>query len=343
MSSKIVIPPNQQFQFRLTKEEWISAEFERVTIQYEKLLDILDQVRFIGINGLIQRENKKISPFYFQIVSENEEDFLIIAFSIPIFQSLDSIALQTGMEYFAAILKHMFCEKKPTHEAEVAAFIDIKRLLPIRYRDNEITPYEDFTEKIEVQLRMRVRMGSQIIPFTTINEIIRSEKMGNLKELRKAKSALANIQSNLREYSQQISKIFRVNVAPFLFQIEKDNRFEPLIIPIFSLKSVNQYNEMFSVLIINEEIIKRIPERHLEFMLVHEILYDLLRKKFSRGILEREIYLILSENGKNDPEFFIEKEMNKFFNLQEIQDARRKIKDVIHDLIDENYPILPLE
>jgi len=343
MGSRESVSPGHQFQFRLTIEEWMATEFERVTIQYEELLDVIDHVRFFGVNGLIQRENKKISPFSFQPILEQGENFLVIAFSIPIFQSLDSIALQTGMEYFASVLRSILCKKIPINEAELAAFDDIKRLLPIQYQNREIIPYEDFTEKIEVQLRLKVRMGLQIIPNSSISEKIKAEKMSHLKVLEKAKRSLANIQSNLREYSQQIAKRYRVNVEAYLFQTNLGSRFEPIFIPIFSLNSTNQYNELFSLLVLTEEVINRISGRELEIMLAHEIIFDLLKNKFSRGTLEREIFLILSEDGKNDPEYLIEKELSKFFDLQEIKEAQKNIKVIVEALLAEDYPILQLD
>ena len=68
MSIPQKIPQPQKFQFRLTTEEWMAIEFERVTIQHSSLLDVIEKVRFYGINGLIQRENSKISPFYFHLL-----------------------------------------------------------------------------------------------------------------------------------------------------------------------------------------------------------------------------------------------------------------------------------
>ncbi|MFX0172203.1 MAG: hypothetical protein ACFE9L_09800 [Candidatus Hodarchaeota archaeon] len=343
MSSREDVPISYQFQLKLTIEEWMATEFERVTIQYEELLDVIDHVRFFGVNGLIQRENRKVSPFSFQLISEKGEKFLVIAFSIPIFQSLDSMALQTGMEYFASVLKFTLCREKPVHESEVMAFDDIKRLPPIHYQNQEIIPYEDFTEKIEVQLKMKVRMGLQIIPISSIDEKIRAEKMGHLKELRKVKRSLANIRSNLREYSQHITQKYRINVENYLFQTSLESRFEPSYIPIFSLNSSNQFIELFSLLILTEEVINRISDRELEIMLAHEIIFDMLKNKFSRGILEREIFQILSEDGKNDPEYLIEKEMSKFFDSEEIKEAQRNIKAVVEALLAEGYPVLQLD
>ncbi len=343
MSSREDIPQNQMFQFRLTIEEWMATEFERVTIQHENLLDVIDRVRFYGVNGLIQRENKKISPFYFQFIQQEGEDFLLIAFAIPIFQSLDSIALQTGMEYFTAVTRQVLCNKIPVFEAEVNAFTDIKRLRPLRYQKREIIPYEDFTEKIEVQLRMKVKMGLQIIPTALIDEKIMSEQMKHLKELRTAKKALANIKSSLKEYSQQIAKKYRINVEAYLFQTTLESLFEPIFIPIFTLNSSNQAHELFSVLVLTEEIINRIDERQLEILLAHEIIHDLIKGKFSRGALEREIFLILSEDGKRGPENYIERELSKFYDIQEVEEAQGAIRTIIEELLQENYPILNLD
>ena len=245
MSSSEDVPQGKMFRSQLAIEEWMSMEFERVTIQYEDLLNVIDRVRFFGVNGLIQRENKKISPFYFQLIAQQGEKFLLIAFSIPIFQSLDSIALQTAMQYFAAVTKWIMCEKEPILDAEVKAFEDIKRLPPIHNQKRDIILYEDFTEKIEVQLRMKVRMGFQIIPTASINDKVENERMRHLQEFQKAKSALANIHSNLKEYSQQIVSKYRINVEPHLFQTSLESRFEPIFVPIFTLDSANQVKEVF--------------------------------------------------------------------------------------------------
>ncbi|GAF81750.1 unnamed protein product, partial [marine sediment metagenome] len=193
------IPLTRQFQFRLTIEEWMAIEFERVTLQYSVLLDVIENVHFYGIDGLIQRESQKISPFHFYLVDGQNDKFLIIIFSIPIFQALDSIALQTCMEYFASVTQKVFCDKKSVSEAEISAFSDIKNLPIIRSQNTEIIPFEDFTEKIELQLRMKVRLGLQIFPTSKIQEDISNESLQNLSEIRKAKSALVTIQSNLRE------------------------------------------------------------------------------------------------------------------------------------------------
>jgi hypothetical protein len=342
MSSSQGIPPSQMFQSRLAIEEWMAMEFERITIQYEELLDLVDQVRFFGVNGLIQRENRKISPFYFQLISQREEDFLLIAFSIPIFQSLDSVALQTAMEYFASVTKQVLCEKKEILDAEIQAFEDLKRLHPIHKQKQEIIPYKDFAEKLEVQLRMKVRVGLQIIPTSTISEKVKTERMKLLKESRRAKSALANIHSHLKEYSQIVSK-YRITVKPFLFQISPESRFEPIFVPIFTLNSVNQVKEIFSVLVLTEEVINRIEKQHLEILLAHEIIFNQLRAKFSRGVLEREILLILSDNGKKEPEYLVEKELIKFFKSEEVINARNSIRSVVEELIQGNYPVLTLD
>jgi hypothetical protein len=334
---------SRQFQFRLTFEEWMATEFERVTIQYEGLLDLIDQVRFFGINGLIQKENKKISPFSFLFVKENNEEYLVIIFSIPIFQSLDSFALQTGMEYFSAILKYVFREKKSMIEAEIEAFNDIKKLHPIRQKNKEIIPYEDYSEKIEIQTRLKVRMGLQMIPMSSIEEKLRKERIQHLNELRLAKKSLANIQSNLKEYSQQIAKRYRIKVESFLFQTSLDNRFEPNFTPIFILNSSTQHHELFSVLVITEAVINRINPRELEILLAYEIIFDLLKGKFSRGTIEKEIFLILSEDGKQNPQYLIEKEISKFFSLEEVKETRKKVQSVIMKLLDDKYPILRLD
>ena len=94
-------------------------------------------------------------------------------------------------------------------------------------------------------------------------------------------------------------------------------------------------------------IIKNVPEsfdeRQLEILLAHEIVFNQLKAKFSRGMLEKEIFLILLEDGKKGPEYLIEKEMSKFFKLQEVQEAQKAIRAVVEELIQENYPIMQLD
>ncbi len=341
-SRKSDISSSQIFQFRLTVEEWLTGQFEKVTIKYEGLLNLIDQVRFVGVNGLIQRENKNISPFYFELTPQKGENFLLIAFSIPIFQSLDSIAIQTCMEYFAAVLKHTLYIKNAVPDAEIEAFNDIKRLRTIMYNKREIIPYKDFTEKIEAQLQMKIRMGLPIVPIRAIKDKIENERRWNLEELRTAKNALTTVQSNLKEYSQQIAKKYRISVEPYLFQTNLENRFEPIIVPIFFFNSVNRTKESFSVFVITAGLIDRITPRQLEILLAHEIIFDLFKEKFSRGMIEREIFMILSQD-KNDPEQMIEKELSKFFNHEEITDAQQIIRNHIEDLLGENYPVMALE
>ncbi len=342
MSSNKGVSHSQMFQSRLAIEEWMTMEFESITIQYEELLELTDQIRFFGVNGLIQRENRKISPFYFQLIPQHGEDFLLIAFSIPIFQSLDSLALQTGMEYFASVTKQILCEKKEIFEAEVQAFEDIKRLHPIYNQKREIVPYKDFAEKLEVQLRMKVRVGLQIIPTSTISEKVKTERMKHLKESRKAKSALANIHSHLKEYSQIVSK-YRITVKPYLFQTSLESRFEPIYVPIFTLNSINQVKDIFSVLVLTEEVINRIDKQQLEILLAHEIIFNQLKAKFSRGVLEREILLILSDNGKKEPEYLVEKELSKFFKSEEVTNVQNFIRTLVEELLQENYPVMSLD
>jgi len=335
---------SRSFQYRLTIEEWMASEFEHVTLQYAGLMDVVDKVRFFGVNGLIQRENKKISPFCFHLMNSNDEMFLIIAFSIPIFQSLDNIALTTSMEYLAAILKHVLCEKKISlSEAEVEAYNDIKRLSPIQVQKREIIPYKDFAEKIEIQLKMKVRMGVPILPVSAIYEEFKKERIEFFEELGVAKRALTNIQSNLKEYSHKIAKRYRINVVPFLFQTSLENQFSPTILPIVTMTSSSQSSELFSLLMINKEVIKRITSKQLEILIAHEIIFDLLKGKFSRGVVEREIFLILSEENKNNPEFLVEKEMSKFYDLNEIKESQSIIKDVVKVLLAEETSIMNLE
>jgi len=342
MSQPQKIPLTRQFQFRLTIEEWMAIEFERVTLQYSVLLDVIENVHFYGINGLIQRENQKISPFYFYLVDEQNDKFLIIIFSIPIFQALDSIALQTCMEYFASVTQKVFCDKKHVSEAEISAFSDLKNLPIIRSQNTEIIPFEDFTEKIELQLRMKVRLGLQIFPTSKIQEDISNESLQNLAEIRKVKSALVTIQSNLREYSAKISSKYRISVKSYLFRTSLENRFEPTIIPVFILDAVSQIKEDFSVLVFSAELIARVDLKHLKILIAHEIIFNLLKGKFSRGLLEREIYQILSD-GQDDPNFLIAKEMTKFFPMEDISEAQKAIREIIEQLHEEKYPILNLD
>jgi hypothetical protein len=343
MSTQQKIPPTQQFQLRLTIEEWMAIEFERVTLQYSNLLDVIEQVRFYGINGLIQLENQKVSPFYFHLIEENKEKFLIIIFSIPIFKALDSSALSTGMEYFSAVLKYIYCEGNSVFESEILAFNDIKNLPLLRSRDQDIVPYEDYTEKIEVQMRMKVRTGIQIFPVIKVIEDISTESMQYLKELRKAKAALVTIQSNLREYSARIANRYRISVKPYIFRTALENRFEPSYISVFSLDATSQVKDDFSVLVFTTEVVNRIDQNELKILIAHEIIFDLLKDKFSRGLLEREIYQILSNGNQNDPNYFIIKELNKFFTEEEISNAQNTIKQTIEDLLEENYPIMRLD
>ncbi len=345
MSSLKRFPMTRQFefQFRLTIEEWMAMGFERITLQYSSLLDVIDQVQFYGINGLIQLESQKISPFYFHKIHESDKEFIIILFSIPIFQSLDSIAFQTCMEYFAATIKHFFCENKSISDSEIEAFDDIKNLPLIRSQNRDIFPYEDFTEKIEVQMRMKVRSGIQIFPILKIEEDISKKSLAHLPEYRKAKAALVTIQSNLREYSSKIASKYRISVKPYLFKTALENRFEPTFIPVFTLDSINQMKEDFSVLVISSEVINRIDKYNLRILIAHEIIFDLLKDKFSRGLLEREIYQILSNGQKNDPNFLIVKEMTKFFSKEDISKAQNAIKQTVEDLLQENYPIMKLD
>ncbi|MHA1974935.1 MAG: hypothetical protein ACTSW1_18220 [Candidatus Hodarchaeales archaeon] len=335
--------PTRSFQFRLTVEEWMSAEFERVTIQYENLLDVIDRVRFFGVNGLIRRENKKVSPFYFQLVEQDEEILLVIIFSIPIFQSFSVITVQTNMEYFASILKYTLCEKMSIDEAEIESYKDIQKLHPIHRGKREIVPYQDLAENIELQLRMKVRLGIQIIPTETIFENIKNERMKHLTEIKIAKKALINVQSSLKGYSNQIANKYRINVVPAIFQASIESKFEPIFIPNFTIISSSQSSFLFSIVVITDEVIKRIESKHLEILLAHEIIFDILKSKFSRGIVEREIFQILSENHKNDPEYFIEKELGKFYQATEIENARKSIQQVVNDLIDEGYPVIQLD
>jgi len=94
---------------------------------------------------------------------------------------------------------------------------------------------------------------------------------------------------------------------------------------------------------INKEVIKRITPKDLEILIAHEIIFDLLKGKFSRGIVEREIFLILSEENKNNPEFLVEKEMSKFYDLNEIKESQSKIKSVVKVLLAEETSIMELE
>jgi hypothetical protein len=314
-----------------------------VTLQYSRLLDVIDQVSFYGINGLVQRENQKISPFYFHLIDEENVNHLVIIFSIPIFQSLDSTALQTCMEYFASVTKSMFCDHQSLPEAELSAFEDIKHLPLIRSQEQDIVPYEDFTEKIELQLRMKVRTGVQIFPTSKIIQDISQESVQHLVEIRKAKSALVSIQSNLREYSAKIAKRYRVSVKPFLFQSALKNRFEPIIIPLFSLDTISQIKEGFSVLVLCAEVINRVELQHLKILMAHTIIFDLQKDKFSRGLLEREIYQILSEGKEDDPSYLILRELTKFFPEEEISKAQKAIKQQIDELLQEKYPVMKLD
>ncbi|MHA1213862.1 MAG: hypothetical protein ACTSR2_04615 [Candidatus Hodarchaeales archaeon] len=321
----------------------MSAEFERVTIQYENLLDVIDRVRFFGVNGLIRRENRKVSPFCFQLVEQDKEILLVIVFSIPVFQSFNVITTQTCMEYFASILKHTLCDRMSIEEAEIESYKDIQKLHPIHRGKSEIVPYQDLAENIELQLRMKVRMGVQIIPAETIFEDIKNERMKHLAELKTAKKALINVKSSLKEYSHQIANKYRINVVPAIFQASIESKFEPVYIPNFTIISSNQSSILFSIVVITDEVIKRIETKHLEILLAYEIIFDILKSKFSRGIVEREIFQILSENHKNDPEYLIGKELGKFYQVTEIQDARKSIQQVVNDLVDEGYPIIQLE
>jgi hypothetical protein len=97
------------------------------------------------------------------------------------------------------------------------------------------------------------------------------------------------------------------------------------------------------VLVLTEEVINRIEKQHLEILLAHEIILNQLRAKFSRGVLEREILLILSDNGKKEPEYLVEKELNKFFKSEEVINARNSIRSVVEELIQGNYPVLTLD
>lgn len=345
MSSRQKFPMTRQFefQFRLTIEEWMAIEFERVTLQYSSLLDVIDQVQFFGINGLIQLESQKITPFYFHKIPETDKELLVILFSIPIFQSLDSIALHTCMEYFAATIKHIFCNHESVSDSEIKAFDEIKSLPLIRSQNQDILPYEDFTEKIELNMRMKVRAGIQIFPMTKIQEDISKKSLAHLSEYRKAKAALVTNQSNLREYSAKIANKYRISVKPYLFKTALENRFEPTFIPVFTLDSVSQMKEDFSVLVLTSEVINRIDKYDLRILIAHEIIFDLLKDKFSRGLLEREIYQILSNGQKDDPNFLIVKEMTKFFSKEDISKAQNAIKQTVENLLHENYPIMKLD
>jgi hypothetical protein len=321
----------------------MALEFERVTVQYSSLLDVIEKVRFYGINGLIKRENDKISPFYFHLLDDTGERFLIIVFSIPIFQSLDSIALQTAMEYFAALLRRLFCEKSSVFESESLAFNDIKNLPIIRSKGKDLFPYEDFTEKIEMQLRMKVRLGLQIFPINKIKEDISLESMQHISEYRKVKSALITVQSNLREYSAKITNKYRISVKPYLFETAAENRFEPTVIPVFTLNAMSQVKDDFSVLVFSAEVVNRIDPDQLKILIAYEIIFDLLKDKFSRGLLEREIYQILSNGQKDDPGYMISKEMIRLFPQEVITQAQNAIKQTIETLLEANYPIIRLD
>jgi hypothetical protein len=318
-------------------------EFERVTIQQSSLLDIIEKVRFYGINGLIQRENSKISPFFFHLLEEDDEKFLIILFSVPIFQSLDSIAIQTAMEYFSSVLRRIFCDEISVSEAEVLSFKDIKNLPIIRSQGRDLVPYEDFTEKLEMQLRMKVRTGAWIFPINKIKEEISHESMQHISEERKVKAAFVTVQSNLREYSSKIANKYRISVKPYLFETSIENRFEPTIIPVFTLDAVTQVKKDFSVLVFTAEVINLIDPKYLKILIAHEIIFSLMKEKFSRGLLEREIYQILSDGQKDEPTFLIAKEMTKLFTKEEISDAQNAIKQTIEDLLEAKYPIIKLD
>ena len=228
-------------------------------------------------------------------------------------------------------------------ESEILAFTEIKNLPLIRSQSQDIIPYEDYTEKIELQLRMKVRSGIQIFPVTKIIEEISAESMQHMEELRKAKAAMVTIQSSLREYSARIANRYRISVKPYLFRTALENRFEPSFIPVFSLEATSQVKENFSVLVITTEVINRINPKELKILIAHEIIFDLLKDKFSRGIIEREIYQILSNGNEKDPNFFIVKELNKFFTEEEISNAQNAIKQTIEDLLEEKYPIMRLD
>ena len=103
-----------------------------------------------------------------------------ISFDEDLLKAVDNYAASAKLTRSAIVrdsLKHWLREK------EIKAFEDIKQLSPIHNKKRDIIPYEGFTEIIEVQLRMKVRMGFQIIPTASINHKVENERIKHVEKI----------------------------------------------------------------------------------------------------------------------------------------------------------------
>ncbi|MFQ5979093.1 MAG: hypothetical protein ACE5OZ_13280 [Candidatus Heimdallarchaeota archaeon] len=332
----------KDFRAQILLESWFRHELGNVSSGSPDL-ELLDSCRFLGIPGLISRPNGMVGAQWYRVVpfpsrTEDETAFaerkqIICYFSIPFFRNLDPKSLESALIFTLETIREIIVNSpKDFREAENKAFERIAPQLRRKTFSSKSTlngANQTWAENM-ARLYFRLKSGAQIINIDMLSEFEDAEFAEAQRILRtklsRVKSKIAGLvdSSFLRKtVLSPVPAVFRSIVPSSSFSL------------LGTMLAYNRLNQLSLVVIMVGTPLLEVDD--LEVALAYHILSVYNERKYTRGIMEQEIFqLIRSKNDLND------QQIKRLYGEENLQKARNEIVELTNRLIEKNFFVIRL-
>ncbi|MHA2334345.1 MAG: hypothetical protein ACXAEU_20125 [Candidatus Hodarchaeales archaeon] len=306
---------------RIIVEEWLGTEFDLAARQLNENPDYyLTKVRFIGVNGLVKREDGKAAAIAY--VDEQHTDGTIAIFSVPIIKALNNASFIIFVKIVLQTLVIKREKGNDTYEnAEIKAYE--KHLNSLKYVNDtkKIQQIEKARQAIMFHLFRFSRNVPIHVPEKVVSELIEDLdiKQKVLTAFNKAKTRTLDVESS------QVIKDLKIRSLPFVFQFIVENTGERRISPVTTL----EIHSGPSIILFSEIFAKNLPVADLEVIISYEILNLLNYKKYKRGKMEQEIYEIISTRSKD----VAEKNTSFLYTKSRLTTVKEQTKKTLEEIV----------
>ncbi|MFX0113253.1 MAG: hypothetical protein ACFFB3_01770 [Candidatus Hodarchaeota archaeon] len=332
----------RDFRAQILLESWFRHELGNVSASSADF-DFLDNCRFLGIPGLISRPNGMVGAQWYRLLPVQakteieapfvEENQIICFFSIPFFRNLDPKSLESMMIFTLETLREISQNSSSDfREAENMAF---ERVAPhLRRRTFSPTSTLDGANltwaETMARLYFRLKSGVPIInvdAFSALEDFEFAKTQSILRtKLSRVKSKIAGLvdPSFLRTVVlAPVPAIFRTIVPSSSFSL------------LGTMLAYNRLNQLSLVVVMVGTPLLEVE--NLELILAYHILSVYNERKYSRGLMELEIFQLIK--SKKDVNI---QQVKRLYGEQNLQKAKNEVEELTNSLLEKNFSIIRL-
>ncbi|MFX0209756.1 MAG: hypothetical protein ACFFDT_27490 [Candidatus Hodarchaeota archaeon] len=332
--------------------EWLKQELERIMntmpLQSEIIAFIRENVHFITVNGLVARPNQMIGTNWYVVQDlpmsnlESRRVIWIVA-AVPLFTYMEARMKDTWsaiLQFLVLVCQSIYNSKiSPNFQtAEKEAFENLKKLLG----SGKIGAEKALKMRVKIEnlISMQMTAGMPIEEEPSyIEQIQRSFIIPshNIKE--RANKAFSRACSRMTDYEDaRIAKDIQIRFVPALLLGRSEaTQTTSIAATILGLTPSGVLN--FAIMLLSIPLLEAVSDEDIEVIIFHEISHLILKRKYQRGAMEREIGKLLSPKYKE----MANRQVERIYGANKLQNVQKRVEQLIGTLLEQNCPIISLQ